>query len=134
VPARASEEPRVRGRGELLDRRAFLAGVATTAAAVTAPTEAAAHPPDAAADLPQALGEVKVHLSPRALLAASDDGTEFRVVLARRARVARDGRPGPLSEFAAGDWFIAVGQPAGNATFLATRVIPAAIGAKQPPR
>jgi len=116
-----------------LDRRSFLAGVASAAVA-TGASEAMAATDESAAELPQILGETRAHVSPRAMQAVLDDGDDVRVVLSQGARVERGGRAAALADFEVGDWFLAVGQSAADGTFSALRVIPAVLGAKQPPR
>jgi hypothetical protein len=121
------------GAGRHLDRRAFFAGVAGVAVA-TGASEATAATDESAAELPQILGEIRGHVSPRAVEALADDGHDVRIVLSRGASVERGGRAAALADFQVGDWFLAVGRPAADGTFSAARVIPAVLGAKQPPR
>lgn len=119
-----------------LDRRAFLAAAASTAAvgAVVQNHDAYAASDISLTELPQIIGGVAGHVSPRAMDIGTDDGDRRRVVLSPGARVERDGKAATLADFNVGNWILAVGTTPADGTFEAGRVIPAVLGARQPPR
>jgi hypothetical protein len=121
------------GTCPLLDRRMFLAGAATAAMAAGT-TEAMSATDPRGSQLPQVMAEITAPASLTSMRGLSDAGDAVRVVLSREAAAERASRPAPLDGLEVGDWFIALGQPAADGSFSATRVIPAVLGAEQPPR
>lgn len=113
-----------------LDRRSFFGGAVSAAVVATVASESAASA-HAGGEVPQIIGSVPRHASPRSMKALLDDGSAVRVVLAPEGRVDRDGHPATLGDFEVGDWFLALGEARADGVFIASRVIPGALGAKK---